>query len=100
MLSDEFVDIVGGSFDVAIRIADLQDSSLVARRLAANHRVLCAAPSYIAAHGMPRTLQDLSAHRLIAHNADHWRLEGRRAPRPCGSTGSCGRIPAKWCARR
>ncbi len=80
VLSDAFVDIVGEGFDVAVRIADLQDSSLVARRLAANHRVLCAAPSYIAHHGVPADLQDLQAHRLIAHNADQWRLEGPLGP--------------------
>lgn len=79
-LSDAFVDIVGDGFDVAIRIADLQDSSLVARRLAPNHRVLCASPHYLAARGIPATLGDLARHRLLAHNADHWRLEGPDGP--------------------
>ena len=45
VLSDSFVDIIGESFDLAVRIADLADSSLVARRLAPNHRVLCATPA-------------------------------------------------------
>lgn len=76
VLSDSFVDIVGESFDLAIRIADLQDSSLVARRLAANHRVLCATPAYVAAKGEPKTLDELGQHTLIAHNADQWRLDG------------------------
>jgi len=80
VLSDAFVDIVGEGFDVAVRIADLQDSSLVARRLAANHRVLCAAPSYLASHGRPTSLQDLGQHRLLAHNTDQWRLEGPDGP--------------------
>jgi DNA-binding transcriptional LysR family regulator len=80
VLSDSFVDIVGESFDLAVRIADLQDSSLVARRLAANHRVLCATPAYVAAHGAPRSLDDLARHTLIAHNADQWRLEGPKGP--------------------
>lgn len=79
-LSDAFVDIVGDGFDVAIRIAELQDSSLVARRLAPNHRVLCASPGYLAARGTPRDLQDLGRHRLLAHNADQWRLEGPEGP--------------------
>jgi DNA-binding transcriptional LysR family regulator len=78
VLSDAFVDIVGESFDLAVRIADLQDSSLVARRLAANHRVLCATPAYVAARGEPRTLDELQQHTLIAHNADQWRLDGPR----------------------
>jgi DNA-binding transcriptional LysR family regulator len=75
-LSDQFVDIVAEGFDLAIRIADLQDSSLVAKRLAPNHRVLCASPSYIAAMGEPTTIAALQTHRLLVHNADGWRLEG------------------------
>lgn len=75
-LSDSFVDVVGEGYDVAIRIADLADTSLVARKLAPNHRVLCAAPAYLAKYGEPRGLAELSAHRALAHNADHWRLEG------------------------
>lgn len=74
-LSDTFVDVVGDGFDVAIRIADLADTSLVARKLAPNHRVLCASPDYLARAGMPQTLADLPRHRLLVHNADHWRLE-------------------------
>ncbi len=80
VLSDAFVDIVGEGFDLAIRIGDLADSSLVARRLAANHRVLCATPSYLAAHGTPATLGDLARHTLVAHNADQWRLDGPSGP--------------------
>ncbi|WP_293801607.1 substrate binding domain-containing protein, partial [uncultured Bosea sp.] len=80
VLSDAFVDVVGEGFDLAIRIADLQDSSLVAKRLARNHRVLCASPSYLAEHGTPSDIADLSRHTLIAHNADHWRLDGPEGP--------------------
>ncbi|WP_342360546.1 LysR family transcriptional regulator [Terrarubrum flagellatum] len=75
-LSDAFVDVIGEGFDVAIRIGDLQDSSLVAKRLAPNHRLLCASPAYIAARGEPKSIADLGNHRLLAHNADHLRLEG------------------------
>jgi DNA-binding transcriptional LysR family regulator len=76
VLSDAFVDIIGESFDLAIRIADLQDSSLVARRLAPNHRVLCATPAYLASRGAPADLDGLAGHTLIAHNTDQWRLDG------------------------
>lgn len=75
-LSDSFVDLVGEGIDVAIRIADLADTSLVARKLAPNHRVLCAAPAYLEKHGTPTALADLTRHKLLVHNADHWRLEG------------------------
>lgn len=75
-LSDDFTDIVGEGYDVAIRIADLESSSLVARRLAPNNRILCASPAYLERHGIPESLSDLSRHRLLVHMADHWRLEG------------------------
>lgn len=81
ILSDEFVDIVGEGFDLAIRIAELTDSSLVARRLAPAHRVLCAAPRYLEAHGVPRTIADLEHHVcLAAQHQDPWRLEGPEGP--------------------
>lgn len=77
MLTDEFIDIVGAGFDLAIRIAELTDSSLVARRLASVRRVLCASPDYVAAHGTPQDIDDLKHHTCLpAHNNDSWRLEG------------------------
>ncbi len=79
-LSDNFVDIVGEGFDVAIRIAELADTSLVAKRLAPNHRVLCAAPSYLERMDSPVSIADLSGHKLLLHNGDHWRLEGENGP--------------------
>lgn len=79
-LSDSFVDIVAEGYDLAIRIADLQDSSLVAKRLAPSHRVLCAAPGYLAARGRPQRLADLAGHSLLVHNADQWRLDGPQGP--------------------
>ena len=77
VLTDDLSDIVGGGFDLAIRIAELTDSSLVARKLAKVRRLLCAAPSYVEAHGMPKSIEDLKNHRCLpAHNNDTWRLEG------------------------
>jgi DNA-binding transcriptional LysR family regulator len=79
-LSDSFVDVVADGFDIVIRIADLADTSLVARKLAPNHRVLCASPEYLARHGVPQAIPDLSRHKLLVHNADYWRLEGPEGP--------------------
>jgi len=64
-LTDTIVDLVEGGFDVAIRNAPLKDSSLVARKLATDHRIICASPDYIANHGAPQTPQDLYAHQCI-----------------------------------
>lgn len=76
-LSDEFIDIVGEGYDLAIRIGELPDSSLVARRLTPVHRVLCATPTYLLQHGTPGGIGDLGRHVcLTAAPQDIWRLEG------------------------
>jgi DNA-binding transcriptional LysR family regulator len=77
-LSDDFVDIVGDGYDLAIRIAELSDSSLVARRLAPVHRILCASPSYLETNGGPKSIDDLIKNHvtIAATNQDPWRLAG------------------------
>ncbi|MDX2157197.1 MAG: LysR family transcriptional regulator [Hyphomicrobiaceae bacterium] len=78
-LTDNFVDIIREGFDVAIRIGELQDSSLVQRKLAADTRVICASPSYLAGTelGAPKSLADLDFHNCLSAGAqDYWRLEG------------------------
>ncbi|TWD51122.1 DNA-binding transcriptional LysR family regulator [Agrobacterium vitis] len=81
MLSDEFTDIVGGGYDMAIRINDPADSSLVAKKLATVRRVLCASPDYLTEHGTPHTLDDLKHHHCVpAHNNESWRLVGPQGP--------------------
>lgn len=64
-LSDRRVSVVDEGFDVAITIAHLEDSSLAARKLAPNRRVVCASPTYLHKHGMPRTPEDLVAHNCL-----------------------------------
>ena len=72
-LSDSIVDIVGLGIDVAIRIATLRDSGLIARPLAPNRRVLCASPNYLERHGVPTTMGALLSHRRIAlHGMPYW----------------------------
>lgn len=73
LLTDSIIDIVSAGIDVAIRIAMLRDSSLIARKLSRNPIVLCAAPSYLARAGTPRQLSDLTRHEcLILNGADVW----------------------------
>lgn len=80
-LSDNFIDIVGEGFDAAIRIAELEDSSLVARKLAPNHRVICAAPGYLQKHGQPESLADLAKFNCLTAAAQEvWRLQGPEGP--------------------
>ncbi|WP_310621153.1 LysR family transcriptional regulator [Flexibacterium corallicola] len=77
-LNDDFVDILAESYDVAIRIGKLEDSSLIARRLAPIHRVLCATSTYLEKNGPIRSLADLQENHncLAAEQQDIWRLEG------------------------
>lgn len=76
LLGDGLVDLVAEGVDVAIRIATLRDSALVARRIADSPRVLCAAPAYLAACGRPGALADLAAHQCLATRGDdHWDFE-------------------------
>lgn len=71
--SDSIVDIVASGIDVALRVATLQTSDLVAVRLADNPRILCAAPSYLAARGSPQRLADIDDHAcLTLHAMDAW----------------------------
>lgn len=76
IFTDELVDISGAGIDVGIRIADLRDSSMVARKIAENPLVLCATPSYLERYGVPKTLEDLKAHSCIAlHLMPQWSFE-------------------------
>ncbi len=64
-LSDDVTDLVGLVYDIAIRIAPLRDSRLVAHRLADNPRMLCASPDYLQRFGTPQTLNDLHKHNCL-----------------------------------
>ena len=66
-LSDRIVDIVDEGFDIAVRIGGVGTQNLVARRVGATKLVCCAAPSYLARHGEPRTPEDLAAHACLTY---------------------------------
>ena len=78
-LSDNVVDLVSEGFDLAIRIGALDDSRLVARRIAPNRRVVCASPDYLRRRGRPRTPGELADHDCLllfgrGGRQDVWRL--------------------------
>jgi DNA-binding transcriptional LysR family regulator len=64
-LSDRSVNLVEDGFDLAIRIAALADSSLAARKLAPNRRVVCASPEYLRRHGTPSAPAELAQHNCL-----------------------------------
>lgn len=80
-LSDQMRDLVGEGLDLAIRIGTLQDSELIATRLAVNRRVLCASPDYLRRHGTPKKPDDLAKHECLLmssnrESANVWHLRG------------------------
>jgi len=79
-LTDRFIDVVSEGFDLVIRIAELEDSSLIARKIAPCRLVLCASPEYLKKHGVPGVPQDLSLHHCLTYannvNPDTWVLHG------------------------
>jgi DNA-binding transcriptional LysR family regulator len=81
ILSDQQLDTVQEGFDVTIRIADMADSSLIARRIVPAHRVLCASPAYLGEHGTPKHPSDLPGHELLSYDylgtGVQWKLTGK-----------------------
>jgi len=64
-MSDRVVDMVQEAVDCAIRVGDLEDSSMVARRIGTFESITCAAPSYLARHGEPKSIEDLADHCAV-----------------------------------
>jgi len=71
-LSDVYADLAEGGYDLAIRIGELQDSSLIARKLGQTEVIVVAAPAYLEAHGTPVHPDELTSHACIrdANNPD------------------------------
>jgi DNA-binding transcriptional LysR family regulator len=69
ILTDRFENIVEEGIDLAVRIGNLPDSGLVARRLATVRRVVCASPEYLKRRGIPKTPADLSTHNCLQFSA-------------------------------
>ena len=65
-LTNTIVDLVEGGFDIAIRNADLKNSTLIARKMATDNRIVFASPEYLAKFGEPSTVHDLRNHQCIA----------------------------------
>lgn len=69
VLENRNVELISEGFDMAIRIGEMEDSSLRTRRITETTQRLIAAPSYLAAHGRPARIDDLNAHRLLHYSA-------------------------------
>jgi LysR family transcriptional regulator, transcriptional activator for dmlA len=102
---DRLVDVASDGFDLDVRVGDDIAPQLIAKRLADNHRVLCASPAYLARRGAPRALEELAAHDcLVIKERDHpfgvWRLRSGAQERSVKVTGPLstnhGEMAVQW----
>ena len=76
-MQDGFADLVRDGIDLAVRMGELRDSSLVARRIDSQTLVFVASPAYLKAHGTPQRIEDLAAHQAVAFRMPS---SGRKRP--------------------
>jgi DNA-binding transcriptional LysR family regulator len=78
-LSDNFIDVVAEGVDVSFRIGQVNDPNVIAKRLGTVRPIVVASKEYLASHGRPKSISDLSAHQCIVisgrRDAEHWRFE-------------------------
>lgn len=77
--SDRFVDLVSEGFDCALRVGNLPDSNLTARRIGPVYAKVVASPDYVREHGSPETLDDLLKHQALIQGTETWQfIDGNR----------------------
>ncbi|AML53083.1 LysR family transcriptional regulator [Falsihalocynthiibacter arcticus] len=81
ILTNQMVDLVAESYDLAIRLGELEDSTMMAKRLASRTHYVCASPSYLAGQGAPYTLSELDRHNCLQGTLDTWRFQEKGKPR-------------------
>lgn len=78
LLQGGSIDVIEAGLDMAVYLGGLAESSLIARKLATSHQVVCGAPEYFARHGTPKTPQDLKQHNCLYNWSwplkDHWQF--------------------------
>ncbi len=73
-LTNRQVNLIEESFDLVVRLGELEDSSMMAKKLASRTQVVCASPQYIEKHGKPLKLNDLNEHNCLKGATDFWRF--------------------------
>ncbi|MBY6032565.1 LysR family transcriptional regulator [Marinobacter daepoensis] len=87
-LTNQKLDLVADGYDLAIRLGKLEDSSMIARRLASRSLYVCASPAYLSAYGTPHALSELDHHNCLLGNLDYWRFQDNGKPRNIRVKGS------------
>ncbi|CAA6828526.1 MAG: Transcriptional regulator, LysR family [uncultured Thiotrichaceae bacterium] len=81
-LADRIIDIVAEGYDLVIRIAPMEDSSLIARKIAPSRAVFCASPEYLKIHGEPQFPSDLKDHNCLIYSnvrsPNQWTVSGEK----------------------
>lgn len=97
---DSLANIIEGGYDLAIRFGALSDSSLIARQIAPNRRVICASPAYLEKRGRPRSIDDLLKHDAISFGDPpntHWTFADGRSINVLGKlTTNNGELAHRW----
>jgi DNA-binding transcriptional LysR family regulator len=73
-LTNTMVDLVADGYDLAIRLGELENSSMMAKRLTTRALFVCASPDYLSRNGAPYTLSELDQHNCLQGNHDYWRF--------------------------
>ncbi len=79
-LSNQRVDLVEEGFDLAIRLGNLDDSTLVAKKISSRQHFLCASPVYVQQHGVPNSVNELKNHNCLLGSSDFWYFSGLDSP--------------------
>ncbi len=84
-LSNQRVDLVEEGFDLAIRLGNLDDSTLVAKKISSRQHFLCASPAYVRQHGAPQSISELKNHNCLLGSSDFWYFSGNKVSSIKGS---------------
>lgn len=87
-LSNQIFDLISEGYDLAIRLGQLEDSTMMAKKLASRRHYVCASPAYFIARGSPHTLSELDQHNCLQGTLDFWRFQERGKPRHIHVTGN------------
>lgn len=74
-LTNQRINLIEEGYDLAIRLGQLDDSSLIAKRISSRDHFVCAAPCYLEQHGRPNNISDLKQHNCLLGSADFWTFQ-------------------------